>query len=225
MYLPPEILVMTMAYCDQDTLRTLALCSKLFRTICTPLLYKRDLQSFVPRSVTWAISECEDDSVSLRVLENAQQSGADFQRRLPYDCFLGQFAIELAVLLGRDKIIAYLLDGGFHDRELIDDGSVWAPLPFNANQALPWELDTSRTLHTASDLRFQQGVPPLVPSVEIEPTPLYFASWFPMTKEETLLYVYEAGTNSPAMTRGAESKHRRMFVVKAKPFRPRCNFW
>ncbi|KAK1658558.1 hypothetical protein BDP55DRAFT_682581 [Colletotrichum godetiae] len=241
-YLPPEILAMT--------LRTLALYSKLFRITCTPLLYQRDFQSPVPRCVAWAISECEDDSVSLCVLQRTQQVGADFERRLPYDCFLGHCgtdvfesrrdclfrgtellsAFKLALLLGRDKLVAFLLQNGFHDQEVTIDNKVWSLLPFKATHASLWELDTSIAQLFASDGRFQPAFEPFIQYNEFEPTfarlgTLSFAPWFPMSQEEILQYVYECGVSSFNMGPEFEFKRRRMFVVKAKSFRPRCNLW
>ncbi|KAK1624111.1 hypothetical protein BDP81DRAFT_437928 [Colletotrichum phormii] len=155
MHFPPKILAMMMAWCDRETLRALALCSNLFQVICTPLLYKRDLQSFVPRSIAWAISECEDDSISLRVLHQAGQLGADFRRRLPYDCYLRHCGIDvfesrrdcsfrgtellsafqLALLLGRDKIVAFFLQNGFYNQDLMIDDGVWPLLQLKATYA------------------------------------------------------------------------------------------
>ncbi|KAI3527134.1 hypothetical protein CABS02_15435 [Colletotrichum abscissum] len=221
---------MVMAYCDDKTLRLLALCSKLFRVICAPLLYQRDLQSPVPRCVAWAISECEDDSVSLGVLQRAQQLGADFQRRLPYDCFLGHCAFQLALLLGRDKLVAYLLQNGFRSQEVTIDDKVRSLLPFKAPYASLWELDTSIAPLSASDSPFQPAFEPFIQWDEFEPTSarletLSFAPWFPMSQEEILQYVYECGVSSFTMGPEVESKRERMFVVEAKSFRPRCNVW
>ncbi|KAK0368205.1 hypothetical protein CLIM01_14439 [Colletotrichum limetticola] len=221
---------MVMAYCDDNSLRLLALCSKLFRVICTPLLYQRDLQSPVPRCVAWAISECGDGSVSLCVLQRAQQLGADFQRRLPYDCFLGHCAFQLALLLGRDKLVAYLLQNGFRSQEVTIDDKVRSLLPFKAPYASLWELDTSIAPLSASDSPFQPAFEPFIQWDEFEPTSarletLSFAPWFPMSQEEILQYVYECGVSSFTMGLEVESKQERMFIVEAKSFRPRCNVW
>ncbi|KAK1519317.1 hypothetical protein CABS01_16584 [Colletotrichum abscissum] len=249
-YLPPEILAMVMAYCDDKTLRLLALCSKLFRLICAPLLYQRDLQSPVPRCVAWAISECEDDSVSLCVLQRAQQLGADFQRRLPYDCFLGHCgtdviesqrnclfrgtellsAFQLALLLGRDKLVAFLLQNGFCSQEVTIDNKVWSLLPFKATYASLWELDTSIAPLSASGGPSQPAFEPFIQWDDFEPTfarleTLSFAPWFPMSQDEILQYVYECGVRSFTMGPEFEFKRERMFVVEAKSFRPRCNVW
>ncbi|KAK0368982.1 hypothetical protein CLIM01_13662 [Colletotrichum limetticola] len=221
---------MVMAYCDDKSLQLLALCSKLFRVICTPLLYQRDLQSPVPRCVAWAISECGDDSVSLCVLQRAQQLGADFQRRLSYDCFLGHCAFQLALLLGRDKLIVYLLQNGFRSQEVTIDDKVRSLLPFKAPYASLWELDTSIAPLSASDSPFQPAFEPFIQWDEFEPTSarletLSFAPWFPMSQEEILQYMYECGVSSFTMGPEVESKRERMFVVEAKSFRPRCNVW
>ncbi|KDN62704.1 hypothetical protein CSUB01_08510 [Colletotrichum sublineola] len=241
-----------MEYCDQDTLRILVLCNRLFQHIGTPVLYRQGLQSFIPRSVSWAISECDDDSTSLRVLKHAQQSGEDFQRRLPYDCFIRYRGIEvftcrwddrfrgtqllsafqLAVLLGRDKILSFLLESNAHDKELID-GTIWSLLlclvKHPTKDPLFRELGGSNPTSIASATSLQRVLSRLDPFGEgkatvVDPyrrTPVYFAPWFPMSMEETLDYLFELGIDS----RVHRSAYRTQFAIKAKAFRPRCKLW
>ncbi|KAK1966813.1 hypothetical protein LY78DRAFT_692503 [Colletotrichum sublineola] len=256
MYIPPEILAMIMAWCDQDTLRILLLCNTLFRIIGTPILYRRDLESSIPRAVSWAISACDDDSISLRVLEHAQLSGEDFQRRLPYDCFLryrgpdvftsrwdDRFrgthllsAFQLAVLLGRDKILSFLLDSHSHDKELID-GGIWSLMPCLTKQPAKYpllrELDgpTPTSIASATSLRrvlsrpVQSGGGKAAAVNLRRRTPVYFAPWFPMSMEETLDYLFELGIFGCVDIHRLTLKHRMTFVVNAKAFRPRCKLW
>ncbi|KDN68185.1 hypothetical protein CSUB01_10568 [Colletotrichum sublineola] len=240
-----------MEYCDQDTLRILVLCNRLFQDIGTPVLYRQDLQSFIPRSVSWAISECDDDATSLRVLKHAQQSGEDFQRRLPYDCFTRYRGIEvfpcrwddrfrgthllsafqLAVLLGHDKILSFLLESNSHDKELID-GTIWSLLCLvkqPTKDPLFRELDGSNPISTASVTSLQRVLSRLDPfgggeDTVMDPhrrTPVYFAPWFPMSMEETLDYLFELGIDG----RVDRSTYRTLFAIKAKAFRPRCKLW
>ncbi|KDN69996.1 hypothetical protein CSUB01_12670, partial [Colletotrichum sublineola] len=181
----------------------------MFQTISTKVLYRQDLQSFIPRSVSWAISECDADSIPLRVLTHARESGEDFQRRLPYDCFTryrGHEALtcrwddrfrgtqllsasQLAVLLGRDKILSFLLEFNSHDKELID-GRIWSLLPRlvkqPAKEPLFYELGGSNPTSIVSASSLQRvlfrleasgGGKATVASPQRR-TPVYFAPWF-----------------------------------------------
>lgn len=249
-----------MVYCDQETIRSLALCNRSFHNICMPMLYRMDSKSIIPRSVAWAISECNDDFISLCVLERAQQSHFDFQRRLPYDCFLGQSwldtvpcqlndllyamsfqctqllsAFQLAVLLGREKVISFLLSSGHHDKELIDS-LVWLLVRCLSKQPaeilMSPEPEGSSRAYNASITSLRRVISSLVQFDEAgttvtspcDRTPLYFAPWFPMSTEETLDFLMEVGVNGEQQIDRSEPKLR-TFAVVAKAFRPRCKLW